>query len=137
MSGGAWKYTMGVLADDEGNPRSGNRETYNSGFNGTLYNDGAGGTYLSGISFPNNKYYDLYTTSSPLTACNGDKCYGHALYETAGWYSDYALFVYSDYPWFGRGGTFNVGTAAGAFFSSNGHGRGDGCGFRSAVIKGA
>lgn len=34
------------------------------------------------------KYFDLYTSNDILTACNGGICYGHALSETGGWYSD-------------------------------------------------
>ena len=36
MSGGAWKYVMGVMLDQEGNPMSGKNSLYNSGFNGTF-----------------------------------------------------------------------------------------------------
>ena len=31
------------------------------------------------------------------------------------WYRDYAKFVYSDYPWFRRGGNWCDGSSAGAF----------------------
>jgi len=116
MSGGAYEYVMGVLADSNGNPRSGYDSSYNSGYNGLLYDDTS---YTSGISFPAAKYYDLYTGTGPLDSCNGGICYGHALSETANWYEDYANFVDSDYPWFSRGGYYNVGADAGAFHSSS------------------
>ena len=91
MSAGAGEYVMGVLADSSGAPRSGNSDSRNSGFNGTLEN---GSKYSSGIAFPEAKYYDLYTSmnqssnddSLSATACSGGICYGHGLSETAGWF---------------------------------------------------
>ena len=42
---------------------------------------------------------------------------GDALGETAGWYSDYARFVYSSVPWFERGGYYSSnGDSAGVFY---------------------
>ena len=41
MNGGAAEWVMGVLLDSDGKPRSGNREGYNSGYNGKIYNEGA------------------------------------------------------------------------------------------------
>ena len=128
MSGGTWEYVMGVLADSNGNPRSGNNASYNSGFNGLLKD---GTSYTSGITFPIKQYYDLYTSTSSssndmslsLTACNGGICYGHALFETNKWYSDDANFVSSGSPWFHRGGGYGGGASAVAFYSgiSNGN----------------
>ena len=116
MSGGTWEYTMGVLADDSGNPRSGKNTLYNSGFNGSLNS----GSYNSGIDFPVSKYYDLYTTSSVNTACNGGICYGHALSESAGWYQDYQYFIDVDVPWFMIGGSWGNTASAGVFnFNAN------------------
>ena len=109
MSGGAWEYVMGVLVDPNGKPRSGYKVGSNSGFTGML-NDG---TTYTGIAFPDSKYYNLYTGSSYT---------GHALTETAGWYSAYADFVKASYPWFMRGGYFNS-TYAGVF--NFGYGDGD------------
>ena len=106
MSGGAWEYVMGVFADSNGNPRSGYNSTYNSGFTGML----SDGTTYTGVSFPDSKYYNLYTGSSYT---------GHALTETKKWYSALANFVNSDYPWFFRGGGCDVNTDAGVFFFSN------------------
>ena len=57
-------------------------------------------------SLPDTKYYNNYTGSSYT---------GHALTETAGWYSDIASFVSSSYPWFIRGGYFISSTDAGVF----------------------
>ena len=103
MSGGAWEHVMGVLADPNGNPRSGYDSSQNSGFTGMLDD----GTTYTGVSFPDSKYYNLYTDNSSYT--------GHALTETAGWYSDIAYFVSSSYPWFLRGSNYSYIKLAGVF----------------------
>ncbi len=77
-------------------------------YNNTLYRSGF-------TSFPAKKYYDLYTSTNILTACNGGVCYGHALSETSSWYSDYASFVSSGNPWFIRGAYYPYGVYAGVF----------------------
>ena len=103
MSGGAWEHVMGVLADPNGNPRSGYDSSQNSGFTGMLDD----GTTYTGVSFPDSKYYNLYTDNSSYT--------GHALTETAGWYSDIAYFVSSSFPWFLRGSNYSYIKLAGVF----------------------
>ena len=128
MSGGAWEFVMAVLADSSGAPRSGNTQTYNSGFNGTL---GDGSKYSSGINFPAAKYYDLYTSTNPssndsslsATACGGGICYGHSLSETAGWYRDSSYFVIQLSPWFVRGGIWSDAASAGGFSFNYSNGR--------------
>ena len=105
MSGGSGECVMGVYADTSGNPRSGYNSSYNSGFTGML----SDGTTYTGITFPDSKYYNLYTSSSYT---------GHALTETKNWYSDFANFVHSNNPWFLRGGAYNSNTIAGEFFFS-------------------
>ena len=106
MSGGAKEYVMG----------------YYSGAS-TTWGASSNGNYVGFSSKPDSKYYDDYTTDNSLTACNGGICYGHALSETANWYSDYAHFVNSNNPWFMRGGDyFNVANA-GAFSSIYDYGR--------------
>ena len=109
MSGGADEYVMGVFADSNGQPRSGNNTSYNSGFTGMLYD----GTTYTGASFPDSKYYNLYTGSSYT---------GHALTETARWYSDFDIFVDSHNPWFVRGGIYDYNTDAGVFYFSDSNG---------------
>ena len=106
MSGGAYEYVMGVFADTSGNPRSGYGSSINSGFTGML----SDGTTYTGITFPDSKYYNLYTGSSYT---------GHALTETNGWYNDDAIFVNSISPWFRRGGNSYSNTNAGEFNFSN------------------
>ena len=119
MSGGAHEYVMGVLADDSGAPRSGYIDLFNSGFNGMLSD---GSLYSSGVDFPEAKYYDLYTSTSPgfsdsslsATACSGGICYGHALSETAGWYQD-AQIIGEYFPWFFRSGRVDESVVDGIF----------------------
>ena len=111
MSGGAFEYVMGNYANTKGS----------SGF----------------TTLPNSKYYDLYTSSNPLTACNGGVCFGHALFETSGWYNDYAIFVRPAYPWFFRGGVALDGARAGVWLSNGATGSAyDHGSFRSVAIIG-
>ena len=124
MSGGAWEYVMGVFANSSGSLWSGYTSLYNSGFTGLI---GKSGNSYTGTDFPDSKYYDVYkatsgTTINTLTACDGGICYGHASSETTNWYSDYATFVDTSYPWYGRGGSYYYGAYAGAFTLDNGNG---------------
>ena len=88
---------------------------------GTIYGiyDMSGGAwdYVMGVynktiansgfsSLPDSKYYNNYTGTSYT---------GHALTETKNWYSDYADFVFTSYPWFLRGGNYGDGASAGVF----------------------
>ena len=93
MSGGAWEYVMGNY----------NNTLEESGFN----------------KMPESKYYDLYTTEDASTACNSGICYGQALSETAGWYTDIAHFLNSS-PWMLRSGLYSdyIGTGVFAFSGS-------------------
>ena len=92
MSGGAAEYVMGVLK---------NKAPSNSGF----------------TALPEEKYYDSYATTDPLTACNEGKCYGHALFETREWYNDKQVFVNSTLPWLLRGRYTSEGKIQGIFHS--------------------
>ena len=109
MSGGSDEYVMGVLADTNGNPRSGYASTSNSGFTGMLED----GTTYTGIAFPDSKYYNLYTGTSYV---------GHALIETKYWHADNANFAAAWGPWFIRGGNYNMSWGAGVFSFSSGNG---------------
>ena len=102
MSGGAFEYVMG---------------NYNNTTN----------TYFG--TLPASKYYDVYlasqftgTYTTNMTFCTLATCGGYALNETRKWYSDNASFVYSGFPWFGRGGSSNSSQYAGAFSSTDGSG---------------
>ena len=88
MSGGAYEYVMG-------------------NYNNTIGNSGF-------TTLPDNKYYDVYssdvftgTSTTNINFCTLATCGGHALNETAGWYSDSSRFVYSSSAWFRRGGYYN------------------------------
>ena len=109
MSGGTLEYVMGVSVDPNGKPRSGYNSSSNSGFTGMLSDE----TTYTGITFPDSKYYNLYTGSSYT---------GHALTETKNWYGDYTHLVNSSHPWFIRGGDYGNGTLAGVFNFSDGNG---------------
>ena len=96
MSGGAYEYVMGNFANTIGH----------SGF----------------TTLPDSKYYDVYssniftgTSTTNINFCTLATCGGHALNETAGWYSDSSRFVYSSSTWFRRGGYYN-GSASGIFY---------------------
>ena len=133
MSGGAHEYVMGVFANSDGQLWSGYSMSYNSGFTGLV---GTSGTLYTGTTFPDSKYYDNYTTTSALTACNGGVCYGHGLSETTIWYGDSAGFVIDNYPWFLRGGLYHFGSGAGAFYWYDYFGSADGnIGFRSVLVN--
>ena len=135
MSGGSWEYVMGNYNRYSGYTarsytieeaktilgRTDNQAIgiWNSGFNGPVYgkdSDGSEMSWTTGVEFPEEKYFDLYTTSNGTTACNG-ACDGHALTETAGWYNDSAGFVNAANPWFNRGGYWSNTTYAGVFYA--------------------
>lgn len=121
MSGGAWEYVMGYYS-----PASstwGATSSYN---------------YAGFSSQPNSKYYDDYTSTNLLTACNGGICYGHGFSEVRNWYGDYDYFVNDSSPWFTRGGDYNVGSGAGSFdFSSSDGGANDYGAARSVLVVGS
>ncbi len=110
MSGGSWEIMMGDYTAG-GEKHSGRNTTANSGYTGLLQD----GTMFTGKSFLEDKYYDFYESSDPLTACNGTSCIGQALNETAGWYGDYTDLVTAQDPWSVRGGQHDD-AGAGMFY---------------------
>ena len=86
MSGGAWERVMG-------------------NYNKTA---GSSGLTVSGVPA---EHIDIYSGTSVTASHLGD-----ALGETVGWYSDFAHFVDSSYPWFIRGGGCSDGDNAGVFY---------------------
>ena len=109
MSGGAYEYVMGNMVNSSG----------------AFYSSNAGFS-----TAPDAKYYDKYSydASSNTTYTRGKL--GDATKEMApvsssntSWYSDYASFPYSSYPWFLRGGYFDNGAGAGAFVFGYNNGR--------------
>ena len=117
--------TEGVLASSTGNvygiyDLSGNAYEYVVGYyNGSTSSNltNNGGTFAS-QGGSSTKYSTAYTGTSASSAY----IYGDATYETSGWHSDGAYFVYSTYPFFGRGGDYNDGSDAGVFYSYNNFG---------------
>ena len=110
MSGGTLEYVMGNMA------QNGNINAYtvqNSGFS----------------SQPSAKYLQLYEYGTTELVHTRGKL-GDATRETlatfnsntGSWYSDYALFVSSSYPWFNRGGRATNGADAGVFAFNRLHG---------------
>ncbi len=91
MSGGTWEYVMANY----------NNMAASSGFSEPLTLDA--------------KYYNLYTSDNPSTACNGGECLSHSLSETSGWYNDYHNMVNETYPWLVRGGSYYADAGAGVF----------------------
>ena len=68
----------------------------------------------SGFSgLPDDKYYNNYSGTSYT---------GHALTETAGWYSGYASFVDADGPWFSRSANYGNGIAGIFYYTGDGGG---------------
>ena len=121
MSGGAWEYMMGDYAA-AGKRYSGWNATYNSGYTGLLQD----GTTFTGKDFLEEKYYDFYTSSDFLTACNNKPCITQTMDETKSWYDDYMVMVSAQIPWFMRGGHYTHGIGAGVFSFSCSYGSGSG-----------
>jgi len=112
MNGGAYEYVMGVL----------NKSVSDSGFTSN--------------TLPEDKYYDEYTSTTAETACSSGVCYGHALSETAGWYSDSAVISSLSGPWFRRGGnSFNVSSSGIFNFGTNNGSAKSNYSFRVALVE--
>ncbi len=99
MSGGAWEYVMGNMVDGSGN-------YYSSS---------------SGLTKPDVKYFDSYAYSASSYTDHARGKLGDATKETlktfgtyaGGWYGDYADLPSGTNSWFIRGGSYDIGTAAG------------------------
>ena len=86
MSGGSWEYVMANYNDI----------ISSSGF----------------VSMPESKYYDKYTSSDPLTACDGSVCLSHSISETNEWYGNPNTMIDDQYQWMISSGGYansNVG----------------------------
>ena len=120
MSGGSSEYTMGnvVNSSNQFYPLNANN--------------------WSTTSTPLAKYYDSYTGGNNTSYTRGRL--GDATVEMGptghygNWYSDYAYFPDSNYPWFERGSAFASGINAGAFsfYYNNGDANG-GSSFRVSL----
>ena len=86
-----------------------------------MSNHTGGSTLSNGSSFTTGTS-DKYSTAYDGTDVNTNYKYGDATYETSGWHSDFAGFVYSLNPFFGRGSSYGDGDNAGtfSFYWSNG-----------------
>ena len=84
---------------------------------------------------PDSKYYNLVTSTNYSQACNGGICYGQALSETVGWYSDKNGPYTETYPWISRGSLANGTSGTGAFAIGYCHGGPCGDGFRITISK--
>jgi hypothetical protein len=116
MSAGSWEYTMGKYHPS------------------TVDSSGFGATTTTG-TLPTSEYWESYTGTVDI-ACSSGICYGSALSETSGWYSDSAVFVDASLPWSIRGGDFGNSTSAGVFLFYNGNGGTNGYGtFRVVQLK--
>ena len=107
MSGGAWEYVMGNMANSS------------EGFN----------PESSGLAQPDSKYYDSYaygTSSSDYSRGHLGDATKEVIANSGSylaWNNDYTNFVYSVVSWFSRGGRYTSGDDAGVFyFSPNGGG---------------
>ena len=120
MSGGAWEYVMGYYSPA-----------------GSTWGATSSGDYAGFSSQPNSKYYDDYTATNSLTACNGGICYGHGLSEVRGWYGDNAIFVNDGVPWFLRGDNYDYDSSAGTFSFNSGGGAGVSGAARSVLVVGS
>ena len=89
FSGGANEYVAGYL-------KTGGSLNY-----GSIFADGT-----------SDKYSTAYNGTDVKTAYK----YGDATYETSGWHSDAANFLYSNYPFFERGGNYYSGSNPGVFY---------------------
>ena len=105
MSGGAYEHVMG-------------------NYNKTA---GTSGLDVSGVPA---EHIDIYSGNSVSASHLGD-----TTGETAGWYSDFANFVYSSSPWFGRGGICNFWDDAGVFYFDYNSGGGNGSGGFRVVLS--
>ena len=106
--------------------RSGNTANANSGYSGLL-TDGSEFNEKA-REWPDDKYLDIYTSTSTATACNGKPCKGHALSEVVEWYGDSAVMVEMIKPWMIRGGSHasSPSSAAGVFYYVNNYGNAGG-----------
>ncbi|MDO4369662.1 MAG: hypothetical protein Q4C29_03920, partial [bacterium] len=139
MSGGAHEYMMGDMIYN-GAMMSGLQTTknYHSGFTGYLY---SGGQTTLTYDFPNKRYYDKYSYGISQTEYTRGKL-GDATKEmrpssTYGWYSDCAIFPYSEDSWFLRGYYYGRGSEAGLFSFAWSHGYAYSFNSARAVVFGA
>ena len=95
--------------------RGGANERVASYYNGSDVNTTNlnNGSSFASVNGESTKYATAYTGTNASTAYK----YGDATYETSGWHSDNAVFVYSNLPFFLRGGLYShVASGTGVFY---------------------
>ena len=107
MSGGAWEYVAAYVNNGNSSLTSYGNSLYTS---------------------TDSKTKNVYSKASSDNAANNYSqnagVYGDAVYETSAngntsngsWYGDYSSFPNTSNPFFGRGGNYNDGSAAGVFY---------------------
>ena len=138
MAGGGTDVVMAVMSDNTENkaPMSGGSADKNSGFSGKVYASGNYDDYL-GVSFPDKKYYDLYTfgTTTRDQAAFDRRIIGDATGETHGWYNDASIGTKPLTPWLTLGGLPTGGPYSGIFYFNNSYGTADNATvFRSVLV---
>ena len=122
MAGGVWERVMG-------NMKNSSNAFYSS--------------YAGFTTAPDVKYYDSYKYDSSSNKTHARGKLGDATKETlatfgsdkGGWYSDFANFPSSSYPWFHRGGYYYHGANAGVFAFGYNHGGDYSSGSARAVLS--
>ena len=106
MSGGAWEYVAAYVNNGNSSLTSYGNSLYTSTDPKTK------NVYAKGSSDNNSSNYS-----------ENAGVYGDAVYETSAsgsgitsWYGDYSIFPNTSNPFFGRGGNYNDGSAAGVFY---------------------
>ena len=112
MNGGSWEVTMGVLTNEDGTGiYTGFDSIYNSGYTGIFDNN----EMYEGVNLPDKKYYDAYSYHYKDDSYYIDLYLGDATGETKFMNIDFLEFVWFDYPWFMRGGTYFQNENSGVF----------------------
>ena len=125
MSGGSHEYIMGNTVYDDGVMISGSTTDLNSGYSGIIYNSGAYTSYTGEYSYPEDKYYDKYSSGATLDFKRGklgDASKEVKMDETyhGNWYSQGSNMPNNAASWVLRGANFEYSTSAG-IFSHNYH----------------
>ena len=128
------KYITGIGADPTTATTSSTTNSYDTNLGtkasttGNIYGiydmNGGSHEYVMGVynktisssgfsSLPDEKYYNNYTATTYQ---------GHALNETAGWYSDYSNSIGFSYPWVVRSYSSSTSYNSGIFYYDNGVG---------------
>ena len=124
MSEGAYEYTMANMVSNDGiTMMSGYNSSQNSGYTGKIYDYGKY-TSITGLNYPNNKYYDKYSFSTSITSRIRSKL-GDGIKEvfksdSSSWYDGSSSLALSSDPWFSRGDSYRG--SAGAFDSASSYG---------------